>query len=60
MREVWIIAESFVVESYVGGMMLGNVSELDMSNYRVVGRYTQAELDQMMEEYYEEHGHYPE
>jgi hypothetical protein len=58
-QDVWIIADSFVVEAYLGGMMLGEKKNLDMSVYNIVAEYTQEELDAMFEEFHDEHGHYP-
>lgn len=59
-KDVWIVADCFVVEAYLGGMMLGEKANLDMSEFNIVAEYTQEELDAMFEEFHDEHGHYPD
>jgi hypothetical protein len=59
-QDVWVIAKTFVVEAYLGGMQLGEVADLDMSSFNVVAELSQSEIDEMFEEYYKENGHYPD
>jgi len=59
-RDVWVIGETFVCESELGGKLIGEVRKLDMNQYHVAERYTQAEFDQMMEDYKDEEGDYPD
>lgn len=58
--DVWVVGDTFVLEAEVGGMQLGEVGQLDMSQFNVVLRLTQEEFDALQEAYYEEHGHYPD
>ena len=58
--DVWVIGESFVTEPGLGGMQIGEVSQLDMNQFNVIQRITQDEYDDMMERFAEENGHYPD
>ena len=58
--EVWVIGKSFVMEPYLGGMQIGEVSKLDMNQYSVVKEMTQAAFDKRMMKYYENHGCFPD
>jgi hypothetical protein len=59
-EEVWVVADAFVMEPAVCGLLLGEVPDLDMRQYTVVRRLSQAEFDAMVEEYFAENGHYPD
>ena len=59
--KVWLIDDSFVMEPFLGGQLLGEVG----GDYAIprdveVICYTQEQYDQMAEEFYKEHGHYPD
>jgi hypothetical protein len=56
---LWVIEGAFVTEPFLGGMQLGELSTFDVSGYDLV-HYTQAEFDQMCEDFFAEHGHYPD
>lgn len=58
--DVWIIADSFVCEAGLGGLMLGEVTKLDMSKYNVVKRLTQENFDKLMTKFFEKNGHFPD
>jgi hypothetical protein len=58
--DVWVIAERFVCEAGLGGMQIGEARSLDMNQYNVVARFSQAEFDEMMNEFNGEEGHYPD
>jgi len=59
-EEVWVVADAFVMEPAVCGLLLGEVANLDMGQYTVVRRLSQAEFDRMVEEYFAENGLYPD
>jgi hypothetical protein len=59
-KDVWLVAESFVCEPYLGGAMIGEVDALDMRQYHVVDRMSQAEFDNLMNEAKDEDGCYPD
>ena len=59
-HEVWLIAESFISEPWLGGMQIGEARELDIRHFEVVRRLSQDEFDGEIQEYHEEHGHYPD
>jgi hypothetical protein len=56
---LWVIEGAFVIEPYLGGMQLGELSTFDVAGYELV-HYTQVEFDQMCEDFFAEHGHYPD
>jgi predicted DNA-binding transcriptional regulator AlpA len=58
--DAWMVDDEFVFEPDVSGKQLGTVTELDMAQFNVVGRFTQVEFDAMTEEFFREHGHYPD
>jgi hypothetical protein len=58
-RQVWVIGETFVVEGYLGGMLLGELPQFDLGSYEVVARYSQKQLDSMMRAYHRKHGDWP-
>lgn len=58
--ECWIIGESFVTEPEFNGTQIGEVSELDLRQFEIVNKVTQEGYDDWLEEYFEEHGHYPD
>jgi hypothetical protein len=58
-RQVWVIGNTFVVEAYLGGMLLGELPEFDLGSYEVVARYSQKRLDAMMRAYHRKHGYWP-
>lgn len=58
--KVWVVDETFVMEPGVGGTMYGEVNGLDIKQYEIVGRFSQEQFDEMLEEYFDEYGHYPE
>ena len=59
-EEVWVVADAFVMEPAVCGLLLGGVADLDMHQFTVVRRLSQAEFGAMVEEYFVENGYYPE
>lgn len=59
-EEVWVVADSFVMEPSVCGVLLGEVPDLDMRQFTVVRRLSQAEFDALVEEYFADNGHYLE
>jgi len=48
------------MEPYLGGMLIGEVNELDMNQYVVIKQMTQAAFDKLMMKYYEKHGGFPD
>ena len=59
-NQVWLIDGGFVMEPFLGGQLLGELGNYyDMPTGVEVIAYTQEQFDQMCEEFYEEHGHYP-
>ena len=60
LTQVWLIDDAFVMEPYLGGMLLGEVGSLDMERFVVVCKMTQEEFDCLMEKYAEENGDYPD
>jgi len=59
-KKVWVIEDNFMCEAGLGGTQIGEMQTLDMKRYQVVQRFTQAEFDEMVNEYFEEKGHYPD
>jgi hypothetical protein len=59
-RDVWVVAEVFVCGASLGSQQIGEVSALDMNQYNVTARFTQAEFDEMLEQFKDEEGHYPD
>ena len=60
-NQVWLIDGSFVMEPFLGGQLLGEIGNgFEIPKNVEVFRYTQQELDKLMEEFFEEHGHYPD
>jgi hypothetical protein len=59
-EEVWAVADAFVMEPAVSRLLLGEVPDLDMHQFTVVCRLSQAEFDSLVEEYFAENGHYPD
>jgi hypothetical protein len=57
-EEVWVVADAFVMEPSVCGVLIGAVPDLDMHQFTVVRRLSQAEFDALVEEYFAENGHY--
>lgn len=57
--EIWII-DNFVVEAGLGGMLLGQVHEVDLWQYKLVRELTQREYDAEAEQYFNEFGYYPD
>ena len=58
-KDVWVIDGLFVTEPEIGGMMLGQIESLDMAQFNIVCKLSQSECDELLQEYYEEHGSYP-
>lgn len=58
--DVWVIAEAFVCEPYLGGKLIGEAGTLDMRQYNVVERLSQSEFDRLMNEFNDANGHYPD
>jgi hypothetical protein len=56
---LWIIDNRYVSEPSLGGLDLGELPEYDTTGYELI-HMSQAEFDKMMEEYYREHGNYPD
>jgi hypothetical protein len=56
-EEVWVVADVFVMEPAVCGLLLGEVHDLDMHQFRVVRQLSQAEFDALVEEYFAQNGH---
>ena len=60
-KQVWLIDGSFVMEPFLGGQLLGELgNDYKMPLGVEVIPYTQEQFDQMCEEFYKEHGHYPD
>ena len=59
-KDVWIVEGEFLCEARVGGSQIGEVYCLETGQFNVVAEYSQDECDDMIEEYWEEHGHYPD
>lgn len=59
-QDVWVIGDDFVIEPYLGGMMLGEIIQVDMNQYNVIKRISQEKLDELMETFFEEEGYYPD
>jgi hypothetical protein len=57
--EVWVVGD-YVAEAGFGGMQLGEATQLDLNQYKIVNNFTQEEFDALMEEYHEEEGYYPD
>ena len=57
-KQLWIIENRFVWEPS-RGMQLGELPEYDTAGFELI-HFSQAEFDEMQEEYYREHGHYPD
>ena len=60
-KQVWLIDVGFVMEPFLGGQLLGELGK----DYEIpadveVIAYTRAQFDQMCEEFFSEHGHYPD
>jgi hypothetical protein len=51
-EEVWVVADVFVMEPAVCGLLLGEVPDLDMHQFTVVRRLSQAEFDALVKEYF--------
>lgn len=58
-KDVWLV-DNFVTEAGLGGVSLGERQSLDMSKFSIVSTLTQDEFDALMEEYFQEHGEYPD
>ena len=43
--DVWIIAEVFVREPYVGGQLLGQIPSFDLTGYTITRKLTQEQFD---------------
>jgi hypothetical protein len=60
-KQVWLIDDGFVMEPFLGGQLLGELgNDYKMPHGVEVIAYTQMQFDQMCEEFYKEHGHYPD
>ena len=60
-KKVWLIDAGFVMEPFLGGQLLGELgNDYEIPADVEVVSYTQAQFDQMCEEFYSEHGHYPD
>lgn len=57
--DVWLV-DNFVMEAGLGGVSLGERQSLNMSKFNIVATLTQDEFDALMEEYFKEHGQYPD
>lgn len=60
-KQVWLIDGGFVMEPFLGGKLLGELGK----DYEIpadveVISYTQEQFDQMCEEFFSEHGYYPD
>lgn len=58
--DVWLVADRFVCEAYLGGMQIGEAAKLDMTQYNVVRQLTKAEFDELMLEFLREEGYFPD
>lgn len=60
-RQIWVIGDSFVMEPFLGGQLLGELGDgFQIPSDAQVVAFTQAEFDQMCEDFFQEHGHYPD
>lgn len=55
-----IVAGAFVVEPCIGGMLLGELPRYQLREGAKVFEMTQAEFDDLMSEFYEREGYYPD
>jgi hypothetical protein len=60
LKPVWVIEDAFIVEPYVGGMLLGELSKFDLTGYKTVRRLSQKEIDKKFSDYYRKYGYWPE
>jgi hypothetical protein len=58
--EVWIIADYFVIEPYVGGHVLGHLPDFDVKLFKVARRLTQEQFDAECVAYHDREGHWPD
>jgi hypothetical protein len=59
-KEVWLVADAFVIEPYVGGQQLGELPEFDLTGYKVTRRFTQSEFDAKCVAFHKRHGYWPD
>jgi hypothetical protein len=59
-QKVWVVGNVYVCEAGLGGMMLGEIRKLDMTQYEVVEQLTQAEFDKRMMKFFEKTGYFPD
>ena len=50
-QNVWVVDDAYVLGADLGGVQLGEVSELDLDQYNITERLTQDEFDSMQEEF---------
>jgi hypothetical protein len=60
-KQVWVIANSFVMEPSLGGKLLGELSR----GYKIADDieiipYTQKQFDTLLEEFHKLNGYYPD
>ena len=66
--DAWLIEGCFLMEAYLGGMVIAEISSeasdgrylVNRVPYKVVKKFSQTEFDSMMREFYEQHGYYPD
>lgn len=58
--KVWLIDNSFVTEPFLGGELLGELGNgFEMPPGAEVTSFSQQEIDEMMDQFYKDNGHFP-
>gem|GEM_PF-5732424 len=58
--DVWVIDKTFVCEAGLGGMQYGMINDLDMNQFNITSQFSQREIDEMVKNFSDEEGHYPD
>jgi hypothetical protein len=58
-EQVWVVG-GYVMKASLGGQQIGDLASIDIDRYNVVNTITQEEFDQLMKEYFDKHGCYPD
>jgi len=60
-KQVWVIDGGFVMEPYLGGKLLCEITgDCEIPSDVEVISYSQKEFDEMVEVFYKENGYYPD
>ncbi len=57
--DLWLVDGAFVAEPWLGGLMLGQFPNYDLTGKKVL-RLTQQEFDDLMNAFQNENGYFPE